>query len=281
MSIEVASGRTTDPSGGADDRSSREQVVATIMGHPVLCPKPFEHQLPDKGEDRILFGLLAERWPFVIVADGVSDSEGNGGDIVSGFGGNAAQAVAETAKKHLDSTLRRKHLHEILIHVREAYDQGAEELKTQKTLGKTTLLVAFLCEIGEPASPKAFWVYAYEGDGSIVLMSPQRKIDGKIWRTELLAPGQKYESTASISQGGPSVAPVVGCVAYEPGDMIYLASDGMDAVQKAVRQNKKVFFANYIWDCFEKTHETTQLYSELSNFRYDDDAVLGLIWTRK
>lgn len=247
-----------------------------------VCPQPFEYSYKGKGDDRIYCGKVLEKWPIVIVADGASGRIDKFNDeVIEGGGGEAAQIVIQEALRYLNNVLRnpRPNLQTILKHLRRTYEVGATKLKELNILSKTTLLIAFLYEIGAGDNREAYWFYAFEGDGAIVLMNPERKMDGKLLRTELLMPGQKMFTTATVSHEGVTIPPVVACMAYEVGDIIYLASDGMDAVDNVLYRDKKTFLANYIYDNLHGKPEATPLNEKLLDFQFSDDAVFGLIWT--
>jgi len=91
------------------------------------------------------------------------------------------------------------------------------------------------------------------------------------------------ETTATVSRDGCIVPPIVGCLAYEPGDILYVASDGMHAVDDALYQDKRTFLANHLYDTFGDNLTVSVLQDTLSSFQElcSDDAVLGLIWTKE
>lgn len=248
----------------------------------VICPEPFQYSYKGKGDDRIYCGKISDKWPIVIVADGASGRIDKANDeVIEGGGGEAAELVVHETLEYLNVALGnpRLNLQAILKHLRRVYENGVTKLKEHNIPSKTTLLIAFLCEVGTSGNREMFWFYAFEGDGSIVMMNPNRKMDGKLLRTELLMPGQKMFTTATVSQEGLTIPPVVACMPYEIGDIIYLASDGMDAVDSVLYRDKKTFLANYIFDNFHENLNMIPLNEKLSDFRFSDDAVLGLIWT--
>jgi hypothetical protein len=216
------------------------------------------------------------------VADGASGRiDKTSGEVVEGGGWQAAEVVVEVARKYLTEALRRpeSNPYAILKRLRQVYEVSVEKLMAQKISSATTLLIAFLYDVGTSENSAIFWFYAFEGDGAIVLMNPQRKIDGKLIRTELLMPGQRMLATATVSYEGLTVPPVVGCMAYEVGDVIYLASDGMDAVANVLFRDKKTFLSNYLYDNLHDNFGGIFLNEKLLEFQFSDDAVLGLIQT--
>jgi hypothetical protein len=92
---------------------------------------------------------------------------------------------------------------------------------------------------------------------------------------------QKSGDTAVISGRGVTLPPIVGCIAYQPDDVVYVASDGMDLVEKDIMQNKRIYLANYIHQTCGANLDFASLYAELNKFKFGDDATLGLIWTRR
>jgi len=262
--------------------SPQDSIIRKLANYNVKCLEPFKYSYPDKDDDRIFCGTIFQKLPLIIVADGASeyvDKDSN--EIIGEGGGQAADVVLDTTKEYLKKTLTQElTLQDVLEHMWQVYRVCATELKERNISSTTTLLIACLYEIAISNNHwSTFWCYAFEGDGSIVLMNPKRKIDGKILRTELLRPGQKIDTTAIVSYKGTTIPPIVGCIAYEPGDIIYVASDGMDIVEKALLKNDKIFLANYIYDNLCKNQNAFLLNSSLKDFRFNDDAVLGIIWT--
>jgi serine/threonine protein phosphatase PrpC len=243
---------------------------------------PFQHTYEGKGEDCVLAGIAANKWPFIIIADGVTGQiDETSGGVVVGGGGQAAEIVAQAVREFLEDKLQENPgIPSMLKYLREAFQVGTQELNSQGISGATTLLIALLYENSvTQESPATSWLYAFEGDGAIVLLNPAREIDGRMLHTKLLAPPQKMDATAAISSKGATVPPVVGCIRYEPGDIVYLASDGMDGFENFLRKEKRIFLANYIWDYLSKNQDIKQLHNDLAKFCFSDDATLGIIWT--
>jgi len=246
-----------------------------------LCPPAFIHRYAGKGEDRIFSGIIGGRFPVIIVADGASSRLNTStGELIEGTGSCAAELAVEVAKKYLTSGLHPDlSSTDVLSCLLGMYDRVAEEL--QGNPGATTLLVALLYESSEGDTKTPLWCYSYEGDGIINVITPARRIDGWSTYIKLLAPGQKVESTATVSGRGLMVSPVVGCVVYEQEDLIYVASDGMDVVSSWLLKNYNATLQQFILSSLQNSRDTKELNKVLENCPYTDDAVLGIIWTEQ
>src|SRR5438876_8672303 len=269
---------TTNASKGTTLQTPEQPQRTRVAGYQVICLPTFKYLYEGKGDDRIFSGMLSRHWPAVIVADGASERiDETSGAVVAGGGAQAAEVVVEVARCSLDKLLRRpRNLKSVLQHLREVYKAGVEQLREKDISSATTLLIALLYKINnKKGDQSAFWFYAFEGDGAIVLINPKRKIDGRLIRSELLVPGQKMDATATVSRKGTTVPPIVGCILYEPGDIVYVASDGMAAVENALVRDKRIFLANYLWNNLCENQDAVSLNSALSGFRFSDDAVLG------
>lgn len=245
-------------------------------------PPPFENAYAGKGDDRIFVGLLHGTSPAIIIADGASSRRDTLRDeIIDGGGWQAAEVLVETSRKRLESAIGQspETIEGVLEQLQLAFEQCAKRLEDLRISSESTLLIALLCDLGPPTHRRSYWLYGFEGDGEIVLMNPRRRIDGRILRNELLQPGQKMDSTATISRRGAAVPPVVGCIPYTEGDVIYASSDGMEAVERSLFTARRTFLANYLYELLSAGRSIDNLYDELRQFRFSDDAVLGLIWT--
>ena len=259
-------------------RTVTDSPELSIIGCRVLALGPFTKTV--KGEDAIVCKVISDKFATVVVADGASERvDRSSGAIISGAGGAAASMITEAVFDYLDHELSSE-APSLLFYLgclRKAYEVGADRLRQEHAKGASTLLMAFLSEVEDG---RAFWFYSYEGDGSIVLVNPRRKLDGHLIRTWLLSP-QRFESTATLSSDGPQIPPVVGCLEYVPGDMMYLASDGVDALDRWLQNKKSTFLANYLFGVIPNDPESLPArYAQLeSQFTFSDDAVLGIIWT--
>lgn len=242
------------------------------------CRAVYFHTIIHKecGEDRIVSDFLGNSWPFVIVADGVSIQEDVAtGQSVMGAGGLAAEQAVLVAKQYLRSKLTDlESLEDVLHCLPHMYDVVAQTLRRRETPGATTLLLGLLW--GSKLTDDAlFWCYAYEGDGFIILLSPKQKVEGVVIPQKVLSP-QKVESTACISKAGITVPPVVGCLPCKPGDLIYVASDGIDPAGSWLRKEHNMTFSHFILSHLHQTEALEETLRLCPN--YDDDAVIGFIW---
>lgn len=254
-------------------------VTVQLKNCKATIVSPFQHK--SGGDDRVFAGCASEKWPLVIVADGASgfiDPESQ--NIIMGGGGQAAEKVVQAVREFLEEKLKdQPDIPSIVKYLHDAFQRGIEKLSEEQANGATTLLIALLYEYQIPSgSPVTLWLYAFEGDGAIVLLNPKRQLDGRMLRTKLLAPPQRMYTTATISSRGLAVPPVVGCVQYESGDIVYLASDGMDAVENQLWNGQKIFLAHYIWD-YLQNNKIENLNQDLAKFQFSDDATLSIILT--
>ena len=269
------------------------------------CLEPFIYSL--KGEDRIYSGLLAGRWPAIIVADGASSYILPDGQVVSGGGARVAALACNYAKQffdhHLESEVTLNGLTRLLKSVYLNIDkvlqrENSSELADQKQPGATTLLIAFLYEPSY-RNPKPYWCYAYLGDGDIVLMNPERKIQGWVTEAYLSTPHTNGEITITLprTEQYENFEPFIGCVPYQIGDILYVASDGLLAIRKFIGKHQKITFGNYLWKhSFENHPFNEPSRPSLPNFFGDpdlksntmglrdtlrDDVTFSAIWTKR
>jgi len=254
-----------------------------------ICPPPFVYSHPNKGEDKSFSGRISDRWPTIIVADGATGSLDENNEVVEGRGKEAASSIVEHVREQLNQKFGNKvTLPKALTYLQKVYDTAAEDLKSKNIYGSTTLLISILFQPSDDDT--LVWLYAFVGDGAIVLFNPDRDINGRVIPSKVSTPNssrhrvstpQKSGDTAVISGRGVTLPPIVGCIAYQPDDVVYVASDGMDLVEKDIMQNKRIYLANYIHQTCGANLDFASLYAELNKFKFGDDATLGLIWTRR
>ena len=254
-----------------------------------ICPPPFVYSHPSKGEDQSFSGIISNRWPTIIVADGATGSLDENNEVVEGRGKEAASSIVEHVREQLNQKFGNKvTLPKALTYLQKVYDTAAEDLKSKNIYGSTTLLISILFQPSDDDT--LVWLYAFVGDGAIVLFNPDRDINGRVIPSKVSTPNssrhrvstpQKSGDTAVISGRGVTLPPIVGCIAYQPDDVVYVASDGMDLVEKDIMQNKRIYLANYIHQTCGANLDFASLYAELNKFKFGDDATLGLIWTRR
>lgn len=211
--------------------------------------EPFEHQLKDKGEDRIFCGRIGD-FPVIIVADGVSAMETKGGQITLGGGEKAAaEAILSTIKTFSEKLKHGLESTEMYSLLKSVFEKAMASLSGKDIATATTLLIGLpyrhLAQKG--GEPLDLWYYAYIGDGTISLISLERKIDGLPSVTQLLTP-QKVEHTAALSAKKMSVLPVIGSVGLTPNDIMYVGSDGLDYITKGLIRKQKGRFYAIIYD---------------------------------
>jgi hypothetical protein len=229
-----------------------------------------------KKEDRIKHGIFANKWPYIIVADGVAQVENATGEIRTGGSGITAENVIVSAEQHLEETLPEvQDVEGVLNCLRDAYSVARESLASKQIGGATTLLIALLWTNEQRATK--FWCYSYEGDGYITVLSSKHLLDTLTLPQFLLSP-QKRASTAAVSRVGVTVPPAAGCRMYEPGDLLYVASDGIDLVNAQLLAHLNITLHHFlvIKGAPEKLEQ--RVYEVLRPYKLGDDAVLGVIW---
>lgn len=273
-----------------EDEALLDRARTMVRGCVVECLRPWGRPGPPpperpKNEDRIWCGLLADRWPAVLVADGTTKEERHAGGPRYGRGAAAAETAIAVAKQFLSQQLASaSDLASTLKSVRTCFDAVSKELNRQEVEGHTTLLVCLLYELPKSAGGDAYWCFAYEGDGHITVVSPKRELAGRPLCEYLLSPGQKLGFTAAVSRRGCSVPPVVGCTRFEPGDIVYTGSDGLDEVIPPL-EARHVRLPSYVWESV-RTSSGERLRREpaadvleraFGEFTYQDDVVIGVI----
>ena len=248
---------------------------------------PIEFQEPNKGEDRIFTGFIGDKYPVIVIADGVTFSTTSSGDVLSGVGGPAAEAATLNVVKRLADLKDGLSPVEVQYILKDAFLRAGEAIKHggkngAALPGATTLLVGFpYIHRGHPGAMEnlALWHYGYVGDGDIVLISKGRKVDGRAIPTYLLTP-QKVSSTAAISEEGPAVKPFIGMCEYTPGDGLLMTSDGFDGPNKEY-VNKKQLSIPYVLG--NDRRDPRLLLSDIAqtfrSLKFHDDGVLGFINT--
>lgn len=267
-----------------EDPVNTQQEIARFARCEAFCYGRQLHAYEDikdgkKDEDRFYVGLLGETFPVVIIADGVTTSKEDliTGEVQTGMGAIAAERARDIARAYLDKELpNSKSIEEVLGCLHDMYPGVVRGLN--ETLGQTTLLVALLWE--SPKNKTLYWCYAYEGDGSITLLSPKRKIENKVLPDKLLSP-QKVERTANVQRAGFTVPPVVGCRLYEQDDVVYVATDGLHvgSLDKWLRTSSQynTVFHEFFLSQVSSPDELARVLSSYPN--YGDDAVIGVIRT--
>jgi hypothetical protein len=226
----------------------------------------------EQDEDRV---AASNNRPLVIVADGVSVRENmRTGRAVLGEGRQAAELAVLEAVAYLEANLCKvDSLEEVLSMLRDLFSSVGRALDAKEVPGATTLLVGLLWE-----SPKGdlFWCYGYEGDGFVTLLSPKRRIEGIVLSEGLLVP-QKVEGIAAVSRSGPTVLPAVGCRLYEPGDLLYVATDGLAPAAQWLTKERRMSLSYFL---LSRPDQLVDLLTELDKCpSYDDDCAVAVIRT--
>lgn len=289
---------------GGDGGAVNENVGAVKLGiGSAYCLAPWMYRKKGKGEDRVFSDILAGRYPTVIVTDGASNFAFADGSVKDGGGAAAAEAVSNFFKARLErllsDTKTPADLGSLLSNISDLIERTDLFLRSRNAgaeiPGSTTLLFAIL--YSQYAHDKtAYWIYGYLGDGDVVLISPQRMIKKK-WPAEtwLLTPHKLGDQPVLLPrpQGMEMFAPIVGVVPYCAGDILYVASDGIDFVSRYLRQKKQLTFGQYLWKSTfqpslseEKNTEWVVpiLPDPIAEFEADgltghDDISVGVIWT--
>ncbi|MHB8624581.1 MAG: protein phosphatase 2C domain-containing protein [Aggregatilineales bacterium] len=254
--------------------------------------------------DRQIIGN--QQWVAVIMADGAGSYQ-VGAQEYSGGGLGAARIACQTTTEVLQNSLgkaKSASTAEIIKALEQAFSLSSDRLKenNQTALqkgreqidpGGTTLLIALLAVQNIP-----FWFYGYLGNGQIVLMSPQRMIGEYLSEVNLLTPQEGGGGTVTLPHSNTVVKPVIGLIPYQINDCLFLATDGMNAVDKYLRQQMGLTLANYLWKNLvnQAPINALDIVPDLPDIRNDpnipstptvsirdvirDDATLALIWTR-
>lgn len=240
----------------------------SATGTAAVTPPPtrlFAEYLHTVGnEDRIAAEHIQGMWPLVVVADGVGGTPG---------GAAAADAALAAARAYLHAHVPKLSSCEQVLHVlRKTFFHAAAGLREQGCVGATTLLIGLLWS--SPAG--SVWCYGYVGDGFLMLLSPSRKVDGLTVPERLLTP-QKVNATACVRRTGPTGTPVVGLRLREPGDLLYLGTDGIIPLYRWVRGEYGESLNYFLETRVGPRREWVELLRACP--RYVDDAVMGIITT--
>jgi hypothetical protein len=229
-------------------------------------------------EDRIYAETIGGLWPLVIVADGIGVIERRDtAHSLVGHGEEAASHAVTLARNILGTGLpQAQTVEDVLQILRDVYAGVVTSFAEVDIVGATTLLVALLWH--SDGGDTRYWCYAYIGDGYITLLARSRPVDGIVLPEWLLSP-QRVERTAGLRRTGAAVPPVVGCRRYEPGDVLYLASDGLVPVDRWLRETHGATFAYYLLSHVNEPDQLLDVLAECPS--YDDDVVLGIIWTEE
>jgi len=231
----------------------------------------------EKHEDRVYDGHICGRWPVILLADGISVQEDAAtGNAVMGLGGIAAQHAIEAARAYLERRCTQvRTLEEVLLCLEEMYPYMADAMSAASVFGATTFLAVILWR--SETTRDQFWCYSYEGDGYINLLPSKRTITGKVPTQRLLSP-QKIGQTASVSRRGTTIKPAVGCRAYEDGDIMYVASDGIAPLDGWLRVNSQTnsTLTKFITSNTNNIGRLAEILATCPDF--GDDASMGIIW---
>lgn len=240
----------------------------------VQCSAVHIHE--NSREDRVYADLIEGTLPIVILADGVSVIENvDGNSILVREGGIAAERAVEAARQRLAECLPQQgsveHGLDCLL---GAYGSALQSLKEQEIQGATTLLIALLWAPAGGSHP--YWCYSYVGDGAITILSPNRMVDHVIVPERLLS-AQKVERTAALCGRGETVPPVIGARRYEPGDLLFIASDGIQPLYSWLPREHKETLPYFIFTRAATESGWEDILTQCPNL--DDDATLGVIRT--
>jgi len=261
-----------------------------------VCLTPYTHVV--KREDRVYAGILAEKHPVLVIADGATTFVSDGGREVPNGGGKAAELACQFTVDQLGKLLGTARTFERMLDgIDIIFGRTDEALKAHNTKsvipGATTLILALLYEV--PSKQRElFWIYGYLGNGDIILLSPTRQIEGWLSESRLLNPHSNGNVTVTLprTHGNRLFDPIIGVIPYRPGDILVAATDGIDDVKNYLRKAKGVTLANFLWKehfslvSSPNTPEIPELSDALKSdpgspqMRMFDDTTLTAIWTQ-
>lgn len=263
---------------------SKSNTMVSVGPFKAMALEPWV--FAQKHEDRIYTGLLARKYPAIVLADGVTETVLNG-KAMRGGGGPAADLVCREVVQALNMDLRRvKSLEAAILTLNMVFDNANRKLKAsnekriQDSLppGSTMLLVAFLFGSTSPS-----WVYGFIGTGRIVIINPKHVERNFPVETVLLDTSRLTNPTKTLPSVGHNH--VVASSLYRPGDILYAASDGFDDVADKLASTQRVSPGTYFWEQViqrNKIDITSKLLESdefLQSARSGDDVTLGLIWS--
>jgi len=273
------------------------QTQVTLDTCQVRCLPSWTHAI--KQEDRIFSGVLAQRYPVLILADGASNFATQSGAFLPGCGAGAATVVCNSLITQLNDLLqspsRVDSIESLMAYIAKLIEEAEHSLEQHNAAaqipGATTILISLL--YSTPGQPYAHWVYGYLGDGDIVIMSPNRHIKGWPTETWLLTPHKLGDLPVLLPRPASmkAFAPLVGSIPYHPGDILYATTDGIGFINQYLRHRRKLTFGQYLWDeSFRPAREgnvtATQLClpDPVQQYNADglviyDDVCVGAIWT--
>lgn len=273
------------------------QTQVTLCNCQARCLPSWTHAI--KQEDRIFSGVLAKRYPVIILADGASNFAAQSGALFPGGGARAATIVCTSLITQLNDLLqspsRVKNLESLMGHIARLIEDAERSLEQHnadaQTPGATTVLISLL--YSPPGQPHAHWVYGYLGDGEIVIMSPTRHIKGWPAETWLLTPHKLGDQPVLLPRPASlkAFAPLVGSIPYQPGDILYATTDGIGFINQYLRHRRKLTFGQYLWnESFSPARESSvaamqsRLPNPVQQYGADglaiyDDVSVGAIWT--
>ncbi len=273
-----------------------ENRIVRMSNCQAVALKPWTAGL--KYEDRIFAGLLADRYPAVILADGASAFSLESNLSVSGGGGNVAETACLELKRELDTRLTGSGtLERVATDFASMFETIELKLdmhnRGNSTPGGTTLLAAFLYEPDSRAH-RAFWIYGYLGNGEITLMNPRRQLNGWLHEDWLVSAHTDGNGTVVLprSQAMRDFNPVIGMMPYSPHDILYVASDGLDEIRTYLHRKQRISVGNQLWRAFFASNgpitppfaipslieQIAQQYN--ANLSVSDDVCLSAIWTQ-
>ncbi len=265
--------------------SPNRSIRLQKLGSKEILPlEPWTYEV--KSEDRSFSGMLAGKYPCVILADGVSETVVNGQPIRGG-GGQAAELACTSVQAYLNESLQTaRSVEDATSSLNTAFERVNRELwlklnngvDADSLPGSTMLLTAFLFLSGDMHN----WIYGYIGTGRIITINPNHLERNFPVETVLLDSSLTTSPTKTLP--GKGLNHIVATVMYRPGDILYAATDGFDEIASSLAREKRISLGTHLWMTIlqeniriDKNLLLDDEYLGTSNSR--DDASLGVIWT--
>jgi len=99
----------------------------------------------------------------------------------------------------------------------------------------------------------------------------------------LISPGHHLPGGETATLPTTSFTPIVGAISHQPGDVLLVASDGIEAVEKTLFMRTQVDLGNILWQ-----ENFARLSGQIprrwripgiEDMRLSDDLSIGVIWT--
>jgi hypothetical protein len=201
-----------------------------------------------KGED-VIRSAGDTHYAAHVLADGASSVRRDGGEITGG-GAMAARIAAESAITFLTNHLHPAMGIEDMLGLLEDSFRGAgealERFNASATVpGATTLIIALLAQAGDGVW---YWLTGHVGNGVLALLHTGQLLSSWPVTTALLSKHSNGVITITLpGEGGKCIRPALIVKPHQPGDMLVIASDGLDHLDAVTRHENRLTFLNYFW----------------------------------